>query len=76
MQGEGEGGGKRTGEGRGAFSFSPYFPLLAWVGFYLTLYNKEGLFTVNCCVLHCALIVDLGTNVWSRTTRESQKSTH
>lgn len=32
---------------------------MASVGFYLTLYNKEALFTVNCCFLHCALIVDL-----------------
>ena len=62
MQGGGEEGVKTTGGGRGAFSFSPYFPLLASlsVGFYLTLYNKEGLFTVNCCFLHCQLIVDLG----------------
>lgn len=75
MQGGGEEGVKTTGGGRGAFSFSPYFPLLASlsVGFYLTLYNKEGLFTVNCCFLHCALIVDLGTNVWSCTTPRATK---
>lgn len=46
---------------------------MASVGFYLTLYNKEALFTVNCCFLHCALIVDLGTNVWSCTKPRATK---
>ena len=43
-------GKKERGEGGELFLLSIFLSgNMASVGFYLTLYNKEALFTVNCC---------------------------